>query len=81
MARGTLTVVNAFTETLANGTHDMDTHVFKMALVSVMPSASTTVLANEVSGTGYTAGGITLATTWTRPTNSKPTSWKTSTVA
>lgn len=79
MARGTLYVVNAFTETLANGTHDMDTDVFKMALVSVMPTAATTVLANEVSGTNYTPGGELLTTTWTR--TSSVTSWKTSTTA
>ena len=79
MARGTLTVVDAFTQTLANGTHDMDNHEFKIALVSVMPDATTTVLANEVSGTGYTAGGLTLTTSWTR--SGGVTSWKTSTTA
>ena len=76
MARGTLYVVNAFTETLADGTHDMDTDVFKMALVSDMPSATTTILANvnEVVGTGYTAGGKELTKTWER--SGGVTSWK-----
>lgn len=67
-------VSNALTEYLGDGTIDLDTHTFKLALVSdsYTPDADDTVWAdissNELgSGNGYTTGGETLTSvTWTR---------------
>ena len=49
-----------FSEQLVIGTHDLDTHTFKVALTNSAPVATNTVLANitQISGTnGYTTGG------------------------
>jgi len=49
-----------FTEQLALGIHDWDTHTFKVALTNSAPVATNTALANitQISGTnGYTTGG------------------------
>jgi hypothetical protein len=58
-------VCNSFKTEVLGGTHDLDTDVIKLALYtsSASLSASTTAYSatNEVSGTGYTAGGNTLA--------------------
>ena len=55
----------SFKSELLGGTHDLDTDVIKIALFtsSATLGASTTAYStsNEVSGTGYTAGGNTLA--------------------
>lgn len=69
-----ITFYHSFYEYIADGTIDLDTHTFKVALVAstYTPSASThTVFAdvtNELStANGYTAGGATLGTvTWTQ---------------
>lgn len=72
MAQGDLTMFEEFSLYIAQGdTHDLNADAFKLALVSVAPSASLAtpvwadISANEVSGTGYTAGGAALTTTWT----------------
>jgi hypothetical protein len=56
---------SSFKSELLGGTHDLDTDVIKIALFtsSATLGASTTAysVTNEVSGTGYTAGGNTLA--------------------
>jgi hypothetical protein len=54
----------SFKSELFGGTHDMDTDVIKIALYtsSATLSAATTAYSatNEVSGTGYSAGGATM---------------------
>ena len=60
MAQGAVTLFNEFPEELLKGTHDFDTHVFKLALITTLPTATqaTPQLADftEVSGSNYTAG-------------------------
>ena len=62
-------IYNTFKVYLGDGTFDMDGDVFKIALLGsgYTPNAAHTVFAdvsaNEVTGTGYTAGGATLANT------------------
>jgi hypothetical protein len=61
----TQAMCNSFKTELLGGTHDLDTDTIKIALFtsSATLDASTTAYStsNEVSGTGYTAGGNTLA--------------------
>lgn len=68
MAQGTLTLFEEFAKYIADGSHDFDADSFKVMLIS-----NTTVAAasdatpdsgdyTEVTGTGYTAGGIALTT-------------------
>ena len=64
-------IYTSFKKGIGDGTFDMDADTFKCALLtsSHTPNAANSVLAdvsaNEVSGTGYTAGGATLAdVTW-----------------
>jgi hypothetical protein len=61
----TQAMCNSFKTELLGGTHDLDTDIIKIALFtsSATLDASTTAYSttNEVSGTGYTAGGNTLA--------------------
>jgi hypothetical protein len=71
LSQGTVTVFNSSKEYLADGTFDLDTHVFKIALVSdssLVATQADLALATgftEVSGgTSYVAGGITLTCTW-----------------
>lgn len=65
-------VTTSFKKELLEGTHDFTTDTFKIALYTSDASlgASTTAYSatNEVSGTGYSAGGATL--TVTAPTTS-----------
>ena len=63
---------DSFTEFIGDGTIDMDLDTFKIMILSntYTPAQAThnyrDDLTNEVTGTGYTAGGATLATvTWT----------------
>ncbi len=62
-----ITFYNSFKEYVADGTFDLNTDTFKVMLVtsSYTFSAAHTVIAdasaNEISNTGYTAGGATLA--------------------
>lgn len=62
----TQAMVSSFKTELFGGTHDLDTDVIKIALFTSTATlgATTTAYAttNEVVGTGYTAGGNTLAT-------------------
>ena len=61
----TQALCTSFKEELLGGTHDLDTDVLKIALFTSSASLDSTTTAfsstNEVSGTGYTTGGETLA--------------------
>lgn len=62
----TTTVCDSFKTELLQGTHDMDADTFKCALfasAAAFTAAGTTAysVTNEVSGTGYVAGGVTLS--------------------
>lgn len=63
----TQSLCTSFKQELMEGVHDFTTHTFKIALYtsSATLSAATTAYSatNEVSGTGYTAGGETLTVT------------------
>lgn len=63
----TQAMTTSFKKELMEGVHDFTTHTFKIALYtsSATLGASTTAYSatNEVSGTGYTAGGNTLTVT------------------
>ena len=65
----TSAVCTSFKQELAQEAHDFDNDTFKVALYtsSATLSAATTAYTttNEVSGTGYTAGGATIAATLT----------------
>ena len=72
MAQGTLTLFEEFSLNIANGIHDMDTDAFKVMLVTeavgTITAADLTPDSSdytEVTGTGYTAGGEALTTTYT----------------
>lgn len=58
------TLTNSFLQELLLGVHDFDTDTFKLALYTASASldADTTIYSasNEISGTGYTAGGVAL---------------------
>lgn len=72
----TINFYDSFREYLGDGTIDLDTHAFKVALLtsSYTPSASTHTVYADISGsevsstnTGYTTGGATLTgVTWTK---------------
>ena len=71
MAAGPFTFYNIFSEAIADGTQDLDTHTFKVALFnsSYTPSAASTTFSALTNGLttqfGYTAGGFTLTgVTW-----------------
>ncbi len=69
MAQGTLTVFEEFRLYIADGSHDLTSDAFKVALITTLPTAAavTPDLADftEVTGTNYTAGGETSAATYT----------------
>jgi len=86
-------IYNSAIDDMAKGAIDFDTDTFKILLVtsSYTPNKDThdkrDDVTNEVSGTGYSAGGATSATTVTKDTaNDKvtisfaATSWATSTI-
>ena len=60
-------IYNAFKKNLMNGSIDLDTNTFKCMLVTsaYVPDQDAhefrSSVTNEVTGTGYTAGGVTLA--------------------
>ena len=67
MAEGDAIVLNNFKEQMLLKTIDCDTDVFKVALYSVAlasPDGADVAysVTNEISGSGYTAGGATVAT-------------------
>lgn len=74
MAAGPMTFYDILAESLADGTHDLDLHTFKVALFTstYTPNDATDVsysaLTNEVAGVnGYTTGGYTLTgVTWSQ---------------
>ena len=61
----TQALCNSFKQELLQGLHDLDGHTLKMALFTSSATLGATTTAysttNESSGTGYTAGGATLA--------------------
>jgi len=73
MATDTFNFFNSFSETVADGTIDLDTHTFKVALTNSAPVATNTQLSDITqiaNGNGYTTGGTALTSvTWTRSTN------------
>jgi hypothetical protein len=86
-------IYNSFVDDMARGAIDLDTDTFKVMLVSsaYSPNKDTdlkrSAVTNEVSGTGYTAGGVTSACTVTKDTaNDRVTlsfaavNWATSTI-
>jgi hypothetical protein len=86
-------IYNSFVDDMARGAIDLDTDTFKVLLVtsSYTPNKDTdlkrSAVTNEVSGTGYTAGGVTIACTVTKDTaNDRVTlsfaavNWATSTI-
>lgn len=58
------TLCTSFKEELAAGTHDLESDTLKLALFDSSWTGDSTTTAysttNEISGTGYTAGGVTL---------------------
>jgi hypothetical protein len=83
-------MASSFKQQILLGEHDMDTDTFKIALYTSAANldASTTVYttSNEVTGTGYTAGGNTLTgatvtlTGTTAFVDFSDTSWSTATI-
>ena len=67
-------IYNSFLEDLARGAIDLDTDTFKAMLVTstYTPNKDTHLkrssVTNEVSGTGYTAGGVACTVTITKDT-------------
>jgi hypothetical protein len=67
-------IYNSFVDDMARGAIDLDTDTFKILLVTsaYSPNKDTdlkrSAVTNEVSGTGYTAGGVTSACTVTKDT-------------
>ena len=63
-------IYTTFKEYAGDATIDLDGHSFKVALLdtthafAAANSVWTDVSANEITGTGYTAGGITMTITW-----------------
>lgn len=70
-------VCTSFKEEILEGVHDFTSHTFKLALYTSSATIDATTTAysttNEVSGTGYSAGGATL--TATNPTTSGTTAF------
>lgn len=67
---------NQFKVGLASGQFDFNTDTFKMALytgaATIGPTTAAYTTTNEVSGTGYSAGGETLTVSTTPTTGSNP---------
>jgi len=67
-------IYNSFVDDMARGAIDLDTDTFKVMLVTSSYNADKdthlkrSAVTNEVSGTGYTAGGVTTACTVTKST-------------
>lgn len=74
MAAGAFTVVNSIKERMGNAEINFDTDVFKVRLYASTSNLATTsddatAVTNELTtANGYTAGGVTVASTWTRAT-------------
>ncbi len=92
MAAGNFLVYGAGLEAIADGTIDLDTDSFRAVLVtsSYTPNQNTDdtwsdVSANEVSGTGYTANGVSASITLSRSNlvvtaDTADVSWSSSTI-
>ena len=67
-------IYNSFVDDMARGAIDLDTDTFKVMLVTsaYVPNKDTdlkrSAVTNEVTGTGYTAGGVATACTVTKST-------------
>lgn len=62
----TFTMVNTFSQRLANGGHNLNSDVLKLVLTNTAPSAGNSQLSDitQISnGNGYTTGGLTVANT------------------
>lgn len=72
--------VHSFIDELTTGVHDLDSDTFKMALYddSVTLTEDTTAYSttNEITGTGYTAGGATMSLASGYPTQDSDTGRK-----
>jgi len=70
----TQTATNAFKTGLMNGTYNFNTDAFKIALYTANATLDATTATytstNEITGTGYTAGGNSLTVTTTPTTGS-----------
>jgi len=70
----TQTATNAFKTGLMNGTYNFNTDAFKIALYTANATLDATTATytstNEITGTGYTAGGKSLTVTTTPTTGS-----------
>ena len=68
MAQGTFTLFEEFSANLGAGVHNFSADSFKVALVTTLPLATLATPAlgdlTEVAGTGYTAGGVALTTSY-----------------
>lgn len=72
MSTDALNIFNSFTHELGKGTHNFQSHAFKVALSNTAPVATNAVLADIVqigANGGYVAGGYALdGVTWTTAT-------------
>lgn len=69
MAKGDVVVFNEAKQNIANGTLNLSSGSdFKCMLITTLPTAAQSTPDSsdftEVTGSGYTAGGVTLSTTW-----------------
>ena len=68
MAQGTFTLFEEFSANLGAGVHNFSSDSFKVAMITTLPLASQATPAfgdfTEVTGTGYTAGGVALTTSF-----------------
>ena len=70
MAQGDFLLFEEFSETIGDGTHDMDGDTFSLILITTLPLVSQATpdradFTECTNGGGYTTGGIALTTTWT----------------
>lgn len=75
MAAGTFVIPDTTKTKLVDGTHDLDTHVFKMALCTQAQTLATTstfgyagLTGQVANGNGYTTGGKTVTISLARTT-------------
>lgn len=62
MAQGTLTLFNEFAESVADGRIDLDTHTFKVALVTLQAGGTPTIAATDAVPCWGAGGTTNLAT-------------------
>ena len=70
MAQGSIVIFEEFRKTIGDGSHDLDADVFNIMLITngVVPAANSATPDSadftEVTGTGYSAGGVSVTATW-----------------